>query len=218
MRRASTRGMEQTGDLATSLSEALDGRRIVKAYGLEEHVADRAHGRLARCACRRCSKLFADAPRPFLPPTFFAGLVIAATLFYAGYQARHGTLGFNNFSAFLAAMLLAQTAGAQSKPALAVAFERRGSRQSRVCRDRRQAGNCRCTRRQNAFRSTCAARRFGRDRGRALRLSWQRSIDKRRFAVDRTGRKNCAGRTVGRREEHDLQSPAALLRCRRRDG
>lgn len=108
MRRASTRGMEQTGDLATSLSEALDGRRIVKAYGLEEHVSDRAHGRLA---LRLQTMLKVVRRRAAAIPTadIFAGLVIAATLFYAGYQARHGTLGFNNFSAFLAAMLLAQT-------------------------------------------------------------------------------------------------------------
>ena len=35
MRRAATRGMQETGDLSVVLSEALDGRRIVKAYGLE---------------------------------------------------------------------------------------------------------------------------------------------------------------------------------------
>ena len=107
VRRSSTRGMEQTGDLATSLSEALDGRRVVKAYGLEEHVADRAHRRLA---ARLQTMLKVVRRRAAAIPTtdIFAGLVIAATLFYAGYQARHGMLGFNNFSAFLAAMLLAQ--------------------------------------------------------------------------------------------------------------
>jgi subfamily B ATP-binding cassette protein MsbA len=107
VRRASTRGMEQTGDLATSLSEALDGRRIVKAYGLEAHVSDRAHFRLST---RLQTLLKVVRRRAAAIPTtdIFAGLVIAATLLYAGYQSRHGTLGFNNFSAFLAALLLAQ--------------------------------------------------------------------------------------------------------------
>lgn len=107
MRRASTRGMEQTGDLATSLSEALDGRRVVKAYGLEEHVARRAHARLAT---RLQTMLKVVRRRAAAVPTtdLFAALVTAATLFYAGYQAHHGTLELNDFVAFLSAMLLAQ--------------------------------------------------------------------------------------------------------------
>ena len=35
MRRAATRGMQETGDLSMVLSEAMDGRRIVKAYGTD---------------------------------------------------------------------------------------------------------------------------------------------------------------------------------------
>ena len=107
MRRASTQGMEQTGDLATSLSEALDGRRVVKAYGLEAHVADRAHTRLA---IRLRTMLKVVRRRAAAVPTtdLFAGLVISATLFYAGYQAHRGALELNDFVAFLSAMLLAQ--------------------------------------------------------------------------------------------------------------
>ena len=37
----------------------------------------------------------------------FAGVVIAGTIFYAGYQAMHGEIGINHFASFLAAMLLA---------------------------------------------------------------------------------------------------------------
>ena len=107
MRRAVKRGMEQTGDLATSLSEALDGRRVVKAYGLEGHVARRAHHRLA---IRLQTMLKVVRRRAAAVPTtdLFAGFVISATLFYAGYQAHHGVLELNNFVAFLSAMLLAQ--------------------------------------------------------------------------------------------------------------
>lgn len=107
MRRAATRGMEQTGDLATSLSEALDGRRIVKAYGLETHVAERAHARLS---VRLQTMLKVVRRRAAAVPTtdLFAGIVISATLFFAGYQAHQGTLELNDFVAFLSAMLLAQ--------------------------------------------------------------------------------------------------------------
>jgi subfamily B ATP-binding cassette protein MsbA len=106
MRRATTRSMEQTGDLAISLSEALDGRRIVKAYGLEGHVAARAHQRLA---LRLQTMLKVVRRRAAAVPTtdLFAGLVIASTLYYAGYQSLHGSLGLNDFMAFLTAMLMA---------------------------------------------------------------------------------------------------------------
>ena len=46
MRRAATRGMRETGDLAIALTEAMDGRRIVKAYGLEGHSIARVDSRL----------------------------------------------------------------------------------------------------------------------------------------------------------------------------
>jgi subfamily B ATP-binding cassette protein MsbA len=85
----------------------LDGRRIIKAYGLETYVAERAHARLAK----RMATLFkiVRARAAAVPSTdVFAGLVIAATLFYAGYQSLHGQLELNNFAAFIAAMLLAQ--------------------------------------------------------------------------------------------------------------
>ena len=106
LRRASTRGMEQTGDLATSLSEALDGRRIVKAYGLEEHISERAQARLNR---RLQTMLKVVQRRAAAIPTtdLFAALVMAATIFYAGYQSQHGKLELGDFVAFITAMLLA---------------------------------------------------------------------------------------------------------------
>ena len=45
MRRAATRGMQETGDLSVVLSEAMDGRRVIKAYGLEEHSVRRVESR-----------------------------------------------------------------------------------------------------------------------------------------------------------------------------
>ncbi len=106
LRRAATRSMEQTGDLATSLSEALDGRRIVKAYGLEEHIADRAHARLG---LRLQTMLKVVRRRAAAVPTtdMFAALVMAATIYYAGYQSQHGMLKLSDFMGFVTAMLLA---------------------------------------------------------------------------------------------------------------
>ncbi len=107
MRRASIRGMEQTGGLTTALSEALDGRRIIKAYGLEAYASQRAHARIAQ----RLKVLLKMVRRraAAVPSTdVFMGFVLAATLFFAGYQTLHNQLELNRFLAFVAAMLLAQ--------------------------------------------------------------------------------------------------------------
>jgi len=107
LRRAVTRGMEQTGTLSTALSEALDGRRIIKAYGLESYVSQRAHARIAsrlRTLLKAVRRRAATAPATDL----FVGMVLAGTIFFAGYQSLHGQLDIGKFSAFIAAMLLAQ--------------------------------------------------------------------------------------------------------------
>jgi subfamily B ATP-binding cassette protein MsbA len=107
LRRAVTRGMEQTGTLSTSLSEALDGRRIIKAYGLESYASQRAHARIAtrlKTLLKVVRRRAATAPATDL----FVGIVLAGTIFFAGYQSLHGQLDIGKFSAFIAAMLLAQ--------------------------------------------------------------------------------------------------------------
>ena len=106
LRRASSRGMAETAELSTVLSEALDGKRIVKAYGLEAHVSRRADARIGmrlKYLLRVVRTRAAAVPASDL----FAGSVIAATIYYAGYQAMHGEIGINHFASFLAAMLLA---------------------------------------------------------------------------------------------------------------
>jgi subfamily B ATP-binding cassette protein MsbA len=107
LRRAATRGMEQTGGLSTALSEALDGRRIVKAYGLESYASERAHARIAvrlKTLLKVVRRRAAAAPATDV----FVGVVLAATIFFAGYQSLHGQLDIGRFSAFISAMLLAQ--------------------------------------------------------------------------------------------------------------
>ncbi len=107
MRRAATRGMQETGDLSVVLSEAMDGRRVIKAYGLEAHSVSRVEARLA---ARLNTLLKAVRLRAAAAPMtdIFAGLVIAIVLFFAGYQNLHGQLTLNTFFAFLTALLLAQ--------------------------------------------------------------------------------------------------------------
>ena len=107
MRRAATAGMNETGDLAVVLTEAMDGRRIIRAYGLEDHSIARVESRLA---ARLKTLLKAVRLRAAAAPMtdIFAGLVIAAVLFFAGWQNLHGQLTLNTFAAFIVALLLAQ--------------------------------------------------------------------------------------------------------------
>jgi subfamily B ATP-binding cassette protein MsbA len=107
LRKSSTRGMEETGTLSRALSEALAGRRIVKAYGLEAHATRSAETRIAQ---RLKFILRAVRARAAAVPStdLIGGVAAAITIAFAGYQHLHGHLGINQFSAFIAAMLIAQ--------------------------------------------------------------------------------------------------------------
>ncbi|HXS06643.1 MAG TPA: ABC transporter ATP-binding protein [Rhizomicrobium sp.] len=107
MRRAATRGMTETGDLSIALAEAMDGRRIIKAYGLEAHSVERVNARLT---ARLKTLLKAVRLRAAAAPVtdIFAGLVIAFVLLFAGYQSLHGDLTLPTFIGFITALLLAQ--------------------------------------------------------------------------------------------------------------
>ncbi|MBS0279496.1 MAG: ABC transporter ATP-binding protein [Proteobacteria bacterium] len=107
LRKSSTRGMEETGTLSKSLTEALTGRRIIKAYNLEEHATAMANARIDR---RLRYLLKAVRARSAAVPStdMIGGVAAAITFAIAGYMSLHGTLAVNQFFAFLAAMLLAQ--------------------------------------------------------------------------------------------------------------
>jgi subfamily B ATP-binding cassette protein MsbA len=107
MRRAATRGMRETGDLSVVLSEAMDGRRIIKAYGLEGHSIERVEARLKR---RLKTLLKAVRLRAAAAPVtdLFLGVVVGVVLFVAGWQNLHGQITLNAFAGFLAALILAQ--------------------------------------------------------------------------------------------------------------
>jgi subfamily B ATP-binding cassette protein MsbA len=107
MRRAATRGMEETGNLSTVLSEAMDGRRIIKAYGLEAHIGERVDQRLSERLATLLKVVRARSAG--VPSTdIFVGIVVALVLFFAGYQSVHGELTLAGFTAFAAALMLAQ--------------------------------------------------------------------------------------------------------------
>ena len=107
MRRAATRGMTETGDLSVVLSEAMDGRRIIKAYNLENHSAERVEARLN---ARLKTLIKAVRARSAAAPStdIFAGLVIALVVFFAGWQAVHHQLTLAQFVSFAGALVLAQ--------------------------------------------------------------------------------------------------------------
>jgi subfamily B ATP-binding cassette protein MsbA len=107
IRRAAARGMRETGDLSVALAEAMDGRRIVKAYGLEAHVSGRIEASLAsrlRTLLKAVRLRAAAAPATEI----FMGVVIALVLYVAGWQHLQGQLTADTFGGFLTALLLAQ--------------------------------------------------------------------------------------------------------------
>ena len=107
LRKSSTRGMEETGVLARALSEALSGRRIIKAYNLEEHAAQIAYGRIAQ-RLKYIVKAVRSRSASVPSTDLIGGIAAAITVAFAGWQAMHGQLAINEFAAFVAAMLLAQ--------------------------------------------------------------------------------------------------------------
>jgi subfamily B ATP-binding cassette protein MsbA len=107
IRKSVNKGMQETGNLSTALTEALTGRRIIKAYGLEDYASASADTRVnarLKYLLRTVRAKAAAVPSTDL----FGGLVVAATIFYAGLQGMHGALSLGAFSSFLAAMLFAQ--------------------------------------------------------------------------------------------------------------
>jgi subfamily B ATP-binding cassette protein MsbA len=106
-RKASTRGMVETEGLSTALAEMLDGRRIVRAYGLEDHAIARVVSGIderARFLIKAIRSSAISAPAADL----VGGIALSVVFLIAGYQSISGQLEINAFASFTAAMLLAQ--------------------------------------------------------------------------------------------------------------
>ncbi|MCE9523691.1 MAG: ABC transporter ATP-binding protein/permease [Alphaproteobacteria bacterium] len=99
--KAATQSMASTGDLATHLSETLDGRRVIKAYRMEDH----AIGRATHIVTERMRHLMKGAQaRASATPAAeaLAGVGIAAVMFYAANRG----MEISSFMSFLGAMML----------------------------------------------------------------------------------------------------------------
>jgi subfamily B ATP-binding cassette protein MsbA len=99
--KAARRSMASTGDLATHLSETLDGRRVVKAYRMEDHAIARA----THIVKERMKFLMKGAKaRAAATPSaeVLAGAGIAAVIAYAALRE----MDIASFTSFMAAMML----------------------------------------------------------------------------------------------------------------
>ncbi len=106
MRKSVNRGMVETGNLSTLLSETLAGSRVVKAYGQESHEVRRVTQSINRrmdFIMRGVRARSAAAPITEV----LTGLAIAAAIYYSGVRALSGNMEINHFAAFLGAMMLA---------------------------------------------------------------------------------------------------------------
>ncbi|MBL9096732.1 MAG: ABC transporter ATP-binding protein [Alphaproteobacteria bacterium] len=99
--KAAARGMETTGDLATHLSETLDGRRVIKAYRMEDHAIARA-SQIVSDRMKHWMK--AAKARAAATPSaeVLAGAGIAAVITYAALRG----MQIDTFTSFLASMML----------------------------------------------------------------------------------------------------------------
>ncbi|WP_051432256.1 ABC transporter ATP-binding protein [Rhodovibrio salinarum] len=106
MRKVSGRTQENLGDLTTTLDEAFQGMRSVKAYGMEQRETERAEASIGRVF-----KLMLKAARTqnILTPVMevLGGLAIVAVLIYGGNQVISGEKQAGAFFAFITALLLA---------------------------------------------------------------------------------------------------------------
>ena len=105
-RRAAESGMKETGALSAAIGEAVTGRRVIKAYGLEDRAAERAEASVAR---RLASLIAGERANAATVPVSDAlgGIGIAAVVAYAGWRGLAGELPLNAFMSFIAAALMA---------------------------------------------------------------------------------------------------------------
>ena len=99
--KAATRSMSSTGDLATHLSETLDGRRVIKAYRMENHAIVRATNIISQ---RMMHLMKGAKARAAATPSAeaLAGVGIAAVVFYAALR----NMPISSFTSFLGSMML----------------------------------------------------------------------------------------------------------------
>eukprot|EP00435_Cladocopium_sp_Y103_P077203 s1_g942.t1 len=105
-RKATNKGLEETGSLSTLILEALGGIRVVKAYGRENAEIGRAKETIALVLEHTMKSVRAKAAASPITEAL-TGVGIAVVIGYAGSQAINGTMDSAAFIAFMAAIMLA---------------------------------------------------------------------------------------------------------------
>jgi len=105
MRKSTTKGLIETSELSTLISQTLRGLRIVRAYGQEKKELDRASNVINRAMEYTMRGTRAQAlSSPAVE--FLTGIGFAAVIYYAGTNGIKGTVTLGQFSAFMAAAML----------------------------------------------------------------------------------------------------------------
>ncbi|MCB1472192.1 MAG: ABC transporter ATP-binding protein [Rhodobiaceae bacterium] len=108
MMRSSTRVFQEHGDLTSFVTQALNGIRVVKAYGREEEETARVRDVIDRTVEFAMQAVRVRAASGPITETL-AGVGIAAAIFYGGYRGITGSMTPGEFMGFItAAMLLYQ--------------------------------------------------------------------------------------------------------------
>jgi len=105
-RKSSTATQEETGTLTTILNEALEGARLVKAYGMEDFETAKA----SRSVERRLSHIMKviRARSATSPATeALGGVAVGAAIYYGGWRISHGSMTPGDFGAFIISLLMA---------------------------------------------------------------------------------------------------------------
>jgi subfamily B ATP-binding cassette protein MsbA len=106
MRRVSGQTQDEMGLLTTSLSQAFQGIRVIKAYGMEAWESRRVAAQVASILrlTYRAARVRA-ATQPIIDA--FGGLAVAAVIVYGGFRVIDGHTTAGAFFSFIAAVLMA---------------------------------------------------------------------------------------------------------------
>lgn len=105
-RKATNKGLEETGSLSTLILEALGGIRVVKAYGREESEISRAKKTISIVLDHTMRSVRAKAAAGPITEAL-TGVGIAGVIYYASMQATSGAMTLGAFIGFMAAVMLA---------------------------------------------------------------------------------------------------------------
>lgn len=105
-RKATKRNLEGSGDLTATISEALKGIRVVKAYDQEETEITRA-GQAIDLVRRHALKAINSRNLASPITGVLSGIGIAAVIYFGGRSVQTGFLTIGDLAGFLSAMLLA---------------------------------------------------------------------------------------------------------------